>query len=199
MSERAYHHGDLRKALLEAGEEELSERGGENFSMRGVAKRAGVSHAAPAHHFRDKAGLLTALAQRGFEAFADRIEAGADAATDEAQPEPLIASGMAYVDFALDHPKRFALMFASGWPDFSSPELDASSTRAFANFVSRVEDAFADLGLSPEEMHVRAMANWSAVHGLAVLLLEGRMRSVLTLPEPARRETIRAILESSAC
>ena len=66
MSERAYHHGDLRKALLEAGEEELSERGGENFSMRGVAKRAGVSHAAPAHHFRDKAGLLTALAQRGF-------------------------------------------------------------------------------------------------------------------------------------
>ncbi len=206
MAARSYHHGDLRKALLDAGEVELSERGVEKFSLRGVAKRAGVSHAAPAHHFRDKRGLLTALAQHGFEVFADRISgsggAGGDCRADEASAlgelASLITCGMAYVDFALTCSNLFSLMFASSWPDFADADLDRSSGRAFDHFVKEVRSVFAGEGLSEEEMHARAMANWSAVHGLAVLLLEGRMRSVLALPQPAREEAIRRILEIAA-
>ncbi|MFK7897734.1 MAG: TetR/AcrR family transcriptional regulator [Myxococcota bacterium] len=215
MPARSYHHGDLRAALLEAGALELAERGAEQFSLRGVAKRAAVSHAAPAHHFGGKAGLLTALAERGFLAFAEGIEAaapgeksaallgsapeaGGESGQRSAAGSALIAAGRAYVDFALAHPKLFALMFSSSWPDFERPELDRSSARAFDAFVSFVELAYTGLGLSQDELHLRAMANWSAVHGLALLLLEGRMRSVLMMSVAERDSAVRRILELSA-
>ena len=84
-----YHHGDLRAALLEAGEAELAEHGVEGFSLRGVAKRAGVSHAAPAHHFRDANGLLTALAAEGFRRFVAKQRA----APGRRRPDRAVAAG----------------------------------------------------------------------------------------------------------
>ncbi len=93
LPESPYHHGALREALLSAAEAELSEKGVEACSLRGVAKRAGVSHAAPAHHFVDVRGLLTALAERGFRRFVETQKL----AMSQAAPDPvsqLVASGV---------------------------------------------------------------------------------------------------------
>ncbi len=103
----AYHHGDLRAVLLEAGEAELAERGIEGFSLRGVAKRAGVSHAAPAHHFHDANGLLTALAAEGFRRFVDKQKARQQVAARPIALSQLVAAGMGYIDFAMAHPALF--------------------------------------------------------------------------------------------
>ena len=114
---RPYHHGDLAAALLDAGEAELAEKGVEGFSLRGVAKRAGVSHAAPAHHFGDARGLLTAIATRGFE----RLIARQQDFQREAPPIPraqLEASGLGYVAFATENPALFRLMLGSFRHDF---------------------------------------------------------------------------------
>ena len=115
-----YHHGDLRQALLAAAERELEEKGIEGFSLRGVAKRAGVSHAAPLHHFKDTRALLTALAAQGFERFlaAQRARQAKAAADGLSQ---LVASGMGYIDFALTHRAIFRLMFSSTAPITTRP------------------------------------------------------------------------------
>jgi AcrR family transcriptional regulator len=95
-----YHHGALRAALIEATEALLAERGAEGFSLREVARRAGVSPAAPSHHFGDAAGLLTAVASLGFEALAQALQAGQ--ARGGSDPAPRCASqGVAYVAFAM--------------------------------------------------------------------------------------------------
>lgn len=99
---RAYHHGDLRRALLAAALEAIEEVGPTALSLRDLARRAGVSHAAPAHHFGDKAGLLTALAAQGFDLLAQAlVQAGDD----------LLEAGVAYVDFAVRHRAYFEVMF----------------------------------------------------------------------------------------
>ena len=109
---RHYHHGDLRAALLAAAEEELAENGVEGFTLRGCARRAGVSHAAPAHHFKDVRALLTALAAIGFErlsasmmAMHRRHRAG--------RPRLLVGIGRGYLAFALADPHLFNLIFRS--------------------------------------------------------------------------------------
>lgn len=110
-----YHHGDLRPALLEGGEVELAERGIEGFSLRGVAKRAGVSHAAPAHHFQDANGLLTVLAAEGFRRFLD-FQKARQRKADQDPMSQLVAAGMGYIDFAMAHPALFRVMFSSDRP-----------------------------------------------------------------------------------
>src|SRR4029450_13468313 len=127
---RGYHHGDLRVVLLEAGEAELAERGIEGFSLRGVAKRAGVSHAAPAHHFRDANGLLTALAAEGFRRFVDKQRLRQQAADKDALSQ-LVAAGMGYIDFAMAHPALFRLMFSSDRPDHEAGELQGAARAAY--------------------------------------------------------------------
>ena len=98
-----YHHGALREALILATESLLAERGAEAFSLREVARRAGVSPAAPAHHFGDASGLLTAVATSGFEALSAALEAG-DAKGGGDARAALRGQGQAYVRFALQHP-----------------------------------------------------------------------------------------------
>ena len=112
MEDRSYHHGDLRAALLAAAEVELTEKGVEAFSLRSVAKRAGVSHAAPAHHFGDARGLLTALAVEGFRRFlATQHRREALAAPDPRAQ--LVAAGLGYVDFALAYPAALGIVSAT--------------------------------------------------------------------------------------
>jgi AcrR family transcriptional regulator len=119
---RPYHHGDLRAALLRAAEEELTANGVEGFSLRAVAKRAGVSHAAPAHHFGDVRGLLTALCVEGFNRFLATQHAREAAAALDPRSQ-LVASGLGYVDFALANPALFRLMFSSNLPDHQRPDM----------------------------------------------------------------------------
>src|SRR4051794_796732 len=106
---RSYHHGDLRKALLIAAEADLAEKGLEGFTLRGCARRAGVSHAAPAHHFKDTGALLTALAADGYERFTAAMQKR-QAAETTARAR-LIGAGLGYLDFALANPALFRLMF----------------------------------------------------------------------------------------
>lgn len=183
--ERKYHHGDLRAALLAAAEAELADRGVEAFSLRQVAKRAGVSHAAPAHHFTDAGGLLTALAADGFRRFL------AAQATREAQANPdprgqLVAAGLGYIDFALASPALFRLMFGSDRPDFSDPDLCAASDAAYLHLQQQVQAT----GGGPADI----AAVWSLAHGLADLMTAGRLKPLMALPPAARDAALSALL-----
>ena len=183
---RPYHHGDLRKALLAAGEAELAARGVEAFSLRAVAKRAGVSHAAPAHHFGDAGGLLTALATEGFREFL-RTQGRREALAPPDATEQLLAAGMGYVDFALERPALFGLLFGSGRPDFCDPDLRQVAEAAYAHLVAQV-DAAGGQGMT-DILAARAVA-----HGLASLLSAAKLEAVAEMPLAAREALIEAVI-----
>lgn len=167
---KPYHHGDLRTALLEAAEAELGERGVEGFTLRGVAKRAGVSHAAPAHHFRDVDAMLTALAALGLR----RLTAAMQARHAEAAATPrdqFIASGVGYVDFALANPALFRLMFSSQRPHRADADIAAAGEEAFGVLVADVAAMRGDDPLGSEAGRRDIAAAWSMVHGLSHLLI----------------------------
>ena len=170
----SYHHGALRAALVAATEAILAERGVEAFSLREAARRAGVSPAAPAHHFGDAAGLLTEVAILGFEELARRLREGSTQGGADPAAR-LCGQGMAYVGFALAYPARFQLMFRS---DKLRREDERLRTAGRAAFMA-LEDAVRDLaGLGVDEPLDRAafallLRAWSAVHGFAHLALDG--------------------------
>jgi AcrR family transcriptional regulator len=169
-----YHHGDLRTALIEAAELELAEKGVEAFSLRGVAKRAGVSHGAPAHHFGDARGLLTAMAARGYELFIATQCGRQEAAKDDAKSK-LVAAGLGYIDFALERPALFRLIFASERPDRSEPELAKGATDAFEKLV---DDVGLVVGGDPQAAMRNVIAVWVTAHGLADLMLGDRFNRI---------------------
>ncbi|MBL9046052.1 MAG: TetR/AcrR family transcriptional regulator [Tabrizicola sp.] len=185
MDQRPYHHGDLRAALLSAAEAELADRGIEGFSLRSVAKRAGVSHAAPAHHFGDVVGLLTALAADGFRRFQatlDAQEVGASGPRDRA-----VRAGLGYMRFAVERPALFRLIFSSAKPSFADPELVAAAETAYRH----LQDLIAALGGGLADV----TALWALSHGLADLSSGQRLRSVAALPAPERETLLRQLFE----
>lgn len=190
-----YHHGDLRAALINAAELELEAKGMEGFSLRSVAKRAGVSHAAPAHHFGDMQGLLTALAARGFAMFLEAQTIRQEAA--EAEPvAQLVASGMGYIDFALAHPALFQLMFGSSWPEGTDPEFQRTSEAAYGRLMDNVR---AVTGADPEEDDPsarRAVSVWALVHGLGHLMIGGGPRYLIGQPPETRERLLSEIIEA---
>lgn len=159
-----YHHGDLRRALLDTALEAIGEQGPAAVSLRDVARRAGVSHAAPTHHFRDKTALLTALAAEGWSLLADSLR---EAAANGGEFAEL---GVAYVVFATSHPAHFAVMRAPGLARADDPELEAAMGRARAELRAGVQRF--DAG-STRDADTTALSAWSLVHGLAALILEG--------------------------
>ncbi len=191
---KSYHHGDLRAALIDSAGIELELHGLEAFSMRGVAKRAGVSHAAPAHHFEDTNGLLTALAAQGFKDFvAAQIKREKKAANDP--HSQLIASGLAYIEFAINKPALYRLMFSSKRPDHSNDELLTPSKAAFQKLVRQTYEL---TGIDPNEDGVAmldVLAIWSMVHGLADLLNADRLKPLLGLSKAKREAALVHIIE----
>lgn len=185
---RAYHHGDLRSALLAAAEEELAAHGVEGFSLRQVAKRAGVSHAAPAHHFGDTRGLLTALAADGFRRFL-AAQARREALAPPDPQAQLVAAGLGYIDFALERPALFRLLFGSDRPDFTDTDLDTASTEAYFHLREQVRVAGGT--------ETDAAGAWAMAHGLADLLANGRLKPIHALPEAAREAVLTALLARS--
>ncbi|WP_210321137.1 TetR/AcrR family transcriptional regulator [Aquibium microcysteis] len=188
-----YHHGDLRHALLEAAEKELADKGIEGFTLRGCAKRAGVSHAAPAHHFRDANGLLTALAALGFERFLSCQKARQAGAPQDPRSQ-LVASGLGYIDFALANPALFRLMFASGRADFASVDLARNADAAFDYLVKGVETIRGRDPYRDAAGMLEVMATWGLTHGLADLMLSGRMKPLLAMPVAARDAALSEII-----
>src|SRR6201991_147589 len=165
-----YHHGDLRRALLDTALEAVAEQGPAAISLRDVARRAGVSHAAPTHHFGDKTGLLTALAAEGWSLLADAL-------TEAAEQKPSFAElGVTYVLFATAHPAHFAVMRAPGLVRGDDPERPAPQQRAGDQLEAGASSH--DRGATPETA-TTALAGWAMVHGLSALHVEGMVR-----PEP---------------
>jgi AcrR family transcriptional regulator len=173
-----YHHGALREALVQATESLLDEQGAEAFSLREVARRAGVSPAAPAHHFGDAAGLLTAVAGGGFAELTQALQA-ADARGGADARAALCAQGVAYVRFAMAHPGRFRLMFRQGKLR-DLPELHAHADAAFAVLLRGVCRACGvhERGRMDEHHWQALVGLWSLVHGYAHLAIAGKLELI---------------------
>ncbi len=195
-SPRAYHHGDLRSALIATAGTILAERGVDGFSLRETARRAGVSPAAPGHHFGDARGLLTAVAARAFAALGDALGAATTAATAGAggRQARLEAQGHAYVAFALAHPGLFDLMWRRSLVDAADPELAAAGRRAFAMLDVVVRDGAPPIADPLDPALAPTHAAWSLVHGFARLALDGVFGDDAGTPARAAAALLPAIL-----
>ncbi|WP_018254215.1 TetR/AcrR family transcriptional regulator [Salinispora mooreana] len=183
---RGYHHGDLRRALLAAAAVAIEESGPAALSLRDLARRAGVSHAAPAHHFGDKPGLLTAFAVEGFDLLAAALQTG----------DSLLEMGVAYVDFAVRRRAHFEVMYSPDLYRADAPEVVAARGRSRAVLRSAV----ADLPPGPGAVGGAAgdaLAAWSIVHGFATLWKAGALPDEAgDDPREAARVVIRRLFGS---
>ncbi|WP_203858182.1 TetR/AcrR family transcriptional regulator [Plantactinospora mayteni] len=188
---RPYHHGDLRRALLSAAATAIEESGPAGLSLRDLARRAGVSHAAPAHHFGDKAGLLTAFATEGFETLADTL-----ARVRQESGGSLLELGVGYVTFAVRHRAHFEVMFRPELFHRDDAGLAAAQQRARAALRAGVAGLPA-APVGPEAARTE-LAAWSIVHGFATLWLGGALRpdQVGDDPEAAARLVIGRLFAS---
>src|SRR6266516_6122721 len=187
-----YHHGALRDALLEAAERVLERDGLAGLTLRAVAREAGVSHAAPTHHFGDLTGLVSELAAIGFRQFNDAMAVAGAAGTSPI--EKALARAKAYVAYAQAHPGMYGLMFRTERLDMKRPSLHEAAEASFAGLAGAIgasrhehisEQAFS---LEPAAAIARA---WSLVHGFTMLLLDGRLSDILRrLPKGANAETL---------
>jgi AcrR family transcriptional regulator len=173
MERPNYHHGSLRAVILTAAAHLVAERGAERMSLRELARSAGVSHAAPAHHFTDRRGLFTALATQGFRLLTEAlIKAGghfADAA-------------VAYVRFAIEHPGHYQVMFNKSLLDVSDTELAAAEAAAGAE-LSRGVTTLRDPNALADPAGAQ-MAAWSLVHGFSTLWLNGAVNAEVRQADP---------------
>jgi AcrR family transcriptional regulator len=176
----SYHHGNLREALLNAAESLLLEQGADAFTLRECARRAGVSHAAPAHHFGDARGLLTAFATVGFERMAALMQRYRDAAPEQPSHR-LVAVGRAYIDFAIAHRAHFQLMFATDRLDAADPALQQAAQRTGDMLRSAMAEVMAERQLPEHTLPPRLLLAWSAVHGYATLVIEGQCLTLFGL------------------
>lgn len=169
-----YHHGNLKPALLQAAVALIAEVGPAAFTLREVARRAGISHNAPYRHFSEKEELLAAVATEGFERLAGAL-AKAGKPTRSRGPNAALhrfqASGLAYVRFALHSPEHLQVMF--DWPLAVDryPQLSAAAQRAFSILVDSVEAAQREGSLPAGSSMELACAAWSLVHGIAKLAI----------------------------
>ena len=187
-----YHHGDLHEALLKAAERVLERDGLAGLTLRAVAREAGVSHAAPTHHFGDLTGLISELAAIGFRMFNAAMVAAGNSETHLAMKG--LASAKAYVAYAQAHPGMYGVMFRSARLDYTRPSLREASEASFAGLTGSVaasrQEQISKDSLSLDQGAAIARA-WSLVHGFTMLLLDGRLSGILSrLPEGTSAETL---------
>ncbi|MFE0252913.1 TetR/AcrR family transcriptional regulator [Streptomyces sp. NPDC059010] len=178
-SSRPYHHGDLRRAILTAALDVIAADGPSALSLRDLARRAGVSHAAPAHHFKDRTGLLTAIAAEGFGLLAGTLHEAGD----------LKDAGVRYVRFAREHPAHFQVMFT---PELlRADDLELTTARALAGDALRgAVSAVRPEGLGIDS-RLAGVAAWSLAHGFATLLLSHNLDGPVGDKDP--EEVFRAL------
>jgi AcrR family transcriptional regulator len=193
MATDNYHHGNLKNALIKAGVEILARDGVGSLSLRKVAKQAGVSHTAPYSHFKDKQALIAAISTEGFKELYIQIERVLEAFKYDPN-SLLIETAWAYLQFAINEPDRFKLMFSSvldkekDYPDFVN-----ISQENFSQLVEIVEVCQQADILKSGEPDVVAVSVWSTVHGFTSLLLEGQI-STSVLEKAALKDLLMMIL-----
>jgi len=185
----SYHHGDLRNTLIQAGLELLAEGGAQKLDLRKVARRAGVSHAAPYRHFADRLALIAAINEEGFRWLAERIQSTLREVSDEPF-EQLLGVALAYVRFAQENPWLIREMFSGLTIERETFESlqTASKTvyRLYAEVVGRGQESGKIVDGDPAAL---AGVLWSVLHGLAVLIIENQMRPYADGPEGIERVT----------
>jgi AcrR family transcriptional regulator len=187
-----YHHGALHQALLEAAERVLERDGLAGLTLRAVAREAGVSHAAPTHHFGDLSGLLSELAAIGFRQF--NVAMTAAGAANASPMDKALARAKAYVAYAQAHPGMYGLMFRTERLDMSRPALREAASASFAELAGAIgasrHEQISEQALSLDQGAAIARA-WSLVHGFTMLLLDGRLADILRrMPDGADAETL---------
>jgi AcrR family transcriptional regulator len=175
LKKKTYHHGDLKNALIQAGVEILAEDGVSGLSLRKVALKAGVSHSAPYAHFVDKQALIAAISTEGFRQLYERVSG----VTEKYKSQPakqLIEVAWAYVQFAMDDPDRFKVMFSAVLEkEKEYPEFVTESQRNFQLVKMIVEANQASGALRSGPSELAALSAWGIVHGFVMLLLEGQI------------------------
>jgi AcrR family transcriptional regulator len=171
-----YHHGDLRRALIDAAMDLVRERGPEGLTLREAARRAGVSHNAPYSHFADKGALVSALVVESFKRF-EEVFREAVAATGGTHLDKVRAIGATYVRFAFDDPPRFELMWR---PELrtvgdDSP-VDEAGLASYQVLIDEVEAGQRVGEIVAGDAGLLSLAAWSTVHGLAMILVDGPLR-----------------------
>jgi len=171
---KSYHHGDLRRALIDAALTMVIEEGAWNFTLREVARRAGVSHAAPYNHFEDKSALLAEVAALGFQSLTRAMEAAAHGQSRSAR-QAFAGIGAAYVRFGVEHPAHYRLMFGAELADKERyPALQEASDAAFGVLTGVLERGQTSGQVRRDPVLDQALAAWSLVHGLTTLLIDQR-------------------------
>ena len=170
-----YHHGDLRRALIDTALAMVTEEGAWNFTLREVARRAGVSHAAPYNHFEEKSALLAEVAALGFESLRRTMETAARRHPRSAR-QAFAGIADAYVRFGVDHPAHYRLMFGAELAEKARyPALQAASDAAFAVLTGVLERGQSSGQVRREAVRDQALAAWSLVHGLTTLFIDQRL------------------------
>ena len=189
-----YHHGDLKNALIQAGVEILAREGVGGLSLRKVAKQAGVSHAAPYSHFADKQALIAAISTEGFKQLYTQVETVFSTHRDD-PGNLLVETAWAYVQFGLNEPDRFKLMFSSvlekekDYPDFV--EISQKNFRQITEIVETCQKAGL---LKAGDSDLVATGLWGMVHGFVSLLLEGQI-SHMVLEKASLKEILVFIIQ----
>ena len=181
MAERPYHHGNLRAALLAQAEHTLRKQGLEGLSLRELARRTGVSHAAPRRHFADRQALLDALAESGFARLGTQLRAAAESAGEDFEAR-LRAIGLAYVRFAISDAALLELMFA-GKEREQAGVLQEAADRAFSVILELIEEGQANGALEPGEPERIGLLLFATMQGIAALVTVG-------IVEPAKVDSL---------
>jgi AcrR family transcriptional regulator len=170
---KPYHHGNLREALLQAAIRLIREVGPLAFTLREVARRAGVSHNAPYRHFRNKEELIAAVATEGYQELTAAMVAAAKEQSDAL--DRLKHAGLAYIRFALRRPEHFTVMFEAPFSEQQHPDAARATKQAFSTLITLVAECQEKKLLPSGDAGDYALLAWSMVHGIAKLAITGRL------------------------
>ncbi|MGE0280475.1 MAG: TetR/AcrR family transcriptional regulator [Rhizobiaceae bacterium] len=187
---RPYHHGGLRQAVIDTAMGMLVENDDWQFTLREIARRAGVSHAAPYKHFPDKGALLAEIALIGFDRLRETfLEADSRSADD--LPRAFAAKGRAYIEFGRQNPALYRLMFGGELSKAENVHLNKRALGAFDTLIDLLERGQAAGFIRKRPVRGQATAVWAQLHGLTMLMLDGMLR-----PEKVGENAIEAALET---
>jgi AcrR family transcriptional regulator len=189
-SVRPYHHGDLKRVVIETAQEMLREDKGWQFTLREVARRAGVSHAAPYKHFPDKSALLAELAMLGFNELREQVSVAIERPLRSARAE-YMAAAKAYIHFGTANPSLYRLMFSADVDKTAFPKLDEAGASAFAALLGILERGQSSGAFKKQPVRGQAAATWALLHGFTLLAIDGQL-----LPEKVGAKPIDAVLNS---
>ncbi len=185
----AYHHGDLRAALLAEAAAMITEGGAASLTMRAIGVRLGVSRAAPYRHFADKTALLVAVAANGFNGLGARLQA-TQAGASRSSVERLRRIGEEYVRFALENPAHYRLMYGrEALSREDLPELREAAGALLEQFVGAIRAHQRSGAIKRQDPRAQAYVAWSAVHGLASLVIEGQILTEIDVDELIQQTT----------